>query len=483
MQEKQDSTIVRDSLKPTFSEHKFKSQNLGRSKFKAQFEIHTINTVLQLLQEMQAKNEEPVLRYLVDLTNTALFAREKGGVISPPHALMTGDIKGGRCYTAGNLVLNAEFDTLVKVNHQSGDFRPSFESLQRFLALLVLNEETLPFSLPEALIVEELDSSGGSLFEHLFSLLELKAWVNTITDKDLAALKDQTNLSRMVPELSELDKSRYRASRAIPMFGMDDVIPATQANTANPGNEAAAASSPPSKGSFRQTGSPTAAAASPFSIDSFRQTGSPTAATSSPFSRDSFRQIGSPTATASSPFSMGSFRLTGSPTAATCSPFSMGSFRLTGSPVAATSSPFSRGSFQLTDSPAAATSSPSSMASFQLTGSPAAATSSPSSMASFQLTDSPAAASSLSSTGFARLAAAATSIPSSIGFFRRTDTPPTSKMTGSVSPSSSESTPKKRGVNHALFSDTGSSSDEIISPKKPAPSEDTPPSSFRRKLF
>lgn len=408
MQEKQDSIIVLDSLKPTFSEQKFTSKNLGRSKFKAQFEIHTIDTVLRLLQEMQAKKEEPVLRYLVDLTNTALFAREKGRVISPPHALMTGDIKRGRCYTAGNLVLNAEFDTLVKVNHQSGDFRPSFESLQRFLALLVLNEGKLPFSLPEELIVEELDSSGGPLFEHLFSLLELKAWVNTITDKDLAALKAQTNLSRMVPELSELEKSRYRASRAIPMFGMDDVIPATQANTASPGDEAAAAAS------------------SPFSMDSFRQIGSPTAATNSPFSMNSFR---------------------------------------------------------LTRSPSAATSSPSSMDSFRLTDSPAASTSSPSSLASFQQTDSPAAASSLPSTGFARLAAAATSSPSAIGFFRRTDSPPASKTARSASPSSSESTPKKRGANRALFSDTRSSSDEIISSKKPAPSADTSPPSLRRKLF
>ena len=72
-----------------------------------------------------------VLRFLLSTNNNLIFAKE--GYPSkdiPAHFQMANlNYEHAKCLTAGNAFFN-EKGELCKINHKSGDFRPSFDSLQ-----------------------------------------------------------------------------------------------------------------------------------------------------------------------------------------------------------------------------------------------------------------------------------------------------------------------------------------------------------------
>ncbi len=174
---------------PKASDPFFISGNL-RKPASNEYSIYSLDTLNELLKEMHANREVPELRYLVDLGGKLWFARERriGGPASPAHYQMTGEIsKNARCKAAGNIQFDANYKVVTLINHKSGDFRPSFISIQWLIAIL-LKTDKLPFTLPETLLIEELNSSNAPIKSHEWSTEILKKWTQTIDDPQMLEL-------------------------------------------------------------------------------------------------------------------------------------------------------------------------------------------------------------------------------------------------------------------------------------------------------
>jgi hypothetical protein len=154
------------------------------------FDIHSLTTLIDLCNEKKKNKERPDFRFLVDLNKKAWFAKESHNRIpAPAHYQMTGEPQNiAKCLTAGNLFLTEDYSTLAKINHKSGDFRPSRDSLKWFIAILLLNATKLPFAIPNVLIIEVLNDSGKVVRIIEFNTKELTEWVNEVfSDKTIAS--------------------------------------------------------------------------------------------------------------------------------------------------------------------------------------------------------------------------------------------------------------------------------------------------------
>lgn len=174
------------------------------------FFIESLVTLKRLLAEKRLRKEDPVLRFLVDDKGLAWFAREtRPGVKAPKHFQMTGASQdNASCATAGNIKFTSRKCSVLKnLNHRSGDFQPSFHSLRLFIAILVLNEELLPFKLPKKLVVKELDGNGDMIYKHRWPLVHVKEWVQSFShDLELIhSLKQHDAARKKVHYKSTLD--------------------------------------------------------------------------------------------------------------------------------------------------------------------------------------------------------------------------------------------------------------------------------------
>ncbi|MBI2786028.1 MAG: hypothetical protein HYX60_06880 [Legionella longbeachae] len=151
------------------------------------FFIESLSTLKNLLAEKSIRKENPVLRFLVDLDGTAWFARETyPGIQAPKHFQMTGESQqNASCRTAGNIKFTrSDCSVLKTLNHRSGDFQPSFHSLRLFIAILVLNEERLPFKLPRILVVKELNNNGDVAYKHKWPVVQIREWILSFIDNE-----------------------------------------------------------------------------------------------------------------------------------------------------------------------------------------------------------------------------------------------------------------------------------------------------------
>ncbi len=140
------------------------------------FSIKSLSTLKQLLE----KEEETIFRFLVDMEGKLWFAFEtRPHKKAPKHFQMTGDpIEKACCLTAGNIKFTDKTGTLVKnISHRSGDFYPSFLSLRWVLAILIINEEFLPFKLPKFLVIKEIKNK--KIYKHIWRLKRIKKWVDS----------------------------------------------------------------------------------------------------------------------------------------------------------------------------------------------------------------------------------------------------------------------------------------------------------------
>ncbi|MDR3503473.1 MAG: hypothetical protein P4L79_12925 [Legionella sp.] len=177
---------------PPHESNRFRSNNSKKINCDLEYFIHSLATLGELLAEKKLGGEVPDLRYLVDTNGQAWFARETrdNAPIAPPHYRMTGSPRNAAyCKTAGNLFFSEDYSTLIKVNHKSGDFRPSFASIKWILAILVANEDRLSFKLPEALTIEELDHNGKVTDTHQCSIADIKKWLQTFKENTALTLK------------------------------------------------------------------------------------------------------------------------------------------------------------------------------------------------------------------------------------------------------------------------------------------------------
>lgn len=117
-----------------------RSQN-SRKRSQGSYKINTVNTIRALIEEIQLEKpkEKVKLRFLLTTNFELLFAREgsPSNVHNiPGHYQMTGqELLAAKCLSAGNIVFDSKLQ-ITKINNKSGDFRPSFNSLQSVLAVI-----------------------------------------------------------------------------------------------------------------------------------------------------------------------------------------------------------------------------------------------------------------------------------------------------------------------------------------------------------
>jgi prepilin-type N-terminal cleavage/methylation domain-containing protein len=160
--------------------HRFCAGNTPVQHGSGVFTIYSLYTLEHLLAEKRAQKEDPVVRFLVDLSGVVWFAREtRPNNQAPKHYQMTGEpLSSAYCATAGTIKFkNSSCTTLKSINHRSGDFHPSFHSLRLFLTILILHEDSLPFKLPKNLIIKEYTQEGTLRYKHKWPVTQIKKWV------------------------------------------------------------------------------------------------------------------------------------------------------------------------------------------------------------------------------------------------------------------------------------------------------------------
>ncbi|WP_115330067.1 hypothetical protein [Legionella busanensis] len=140
------------------------------------FSIKSLSTLKELLVE----EKDDVFRFLVDITGKLWFAYETRPYNSAPkHFQMTGDpLETACCLTAGNIKFkNKKGAVLKNISHRSGDFYPSFLSLRWLLAILIINEESLPFKLSKIIVIKELKNE--KIYKHIWRIKRVRKWVDS----------------------------------------------------------------------------------------------------------------------------------------------------------------------------------------------------------------------------------------------------------------------------------------------------------------
>jgi hypothetical protein len=174
---------------PPDMSHSFSAGNIAVQHGAGTYAIESLFTLEKLLAAKRSEKKDPILRFLVDKSGSAWFAREtRPWMPAPKHYQMTGDtLDSAYCATAGTMKFkNSSYTRLKSINHQSGDFHPSFHSLRLFLAILIINEKTLPFRLPRILVVKEFNRQGIMICKHRWPVAHIKDWVHNFShDQEL----------------------------------------------------------------------------------------------------------------------------------------------------------------------------------------------------------------------------------------------------------------------------------------------------------
>jgi hypothetical protein len=130
-----ESAIAEEIFSSLESAPSFKGDNqkARNSKLRGKYVIHTMNTLPELLEEIRksSSQENIIIRFVLTHKHELLFAREGlPNSTLPPHFAMTGlSLDSASCRTAGNAAFDKE-GNLVFLSHKSGDFLPSWDSLQ-----------------------------------------------------------------------------------------------------------------------------------------------------------------------------------------------------------------------------------------------------------------------------------------------------------------------------------------------------------------
>ncbi|MFJ1269104.1 hypothetical protein ACD661_11085 [Legionella lytica] len=160
------------------------------------------------LKELLVKEEEDVFRFLVDTEGKLWFAFEtRPHNNAPKHFQMTGaPLEAASCLTAGNIKFSSKAGAVLRnISHRSGDFRPSFLSLRWVLAILLINEEILPFKLPRFIVIKELKNE--KVYKHVWRLKKIKKWVDSFSDNE--ALINQLRQENLYSKTVHYEATRH----------------------------------------------------------------------------------------------------------------------------------------------------------------------------------------------------------------------------------------------------------------------------------
>ena len=183
----------------------FEGHNRHRILGKSTYTIYPLCALDDLITVLRSKEEpEVVVRYLVDKNGYFWLAEEgPASKIIPSHARMMGNsLKAPSCLTAGNLVFSEDYRSIIAIDHKSGDFTPSFNSLQWALVVLIANEATfteLGIALHTDLSVGELDTAGALVENHTLTKADITEWVHDRVDtKELIYFAEQPTAIKTV---------------------------------------------------------------------------------------------------------------------------------------------------------------------------------------------------------------------------------------------------------------------------------------------
>ena len=183
----------------------FEGFNRHRIRGESTYKIYPLSALNDLIAILSSKEEpEVVVRYLVDKNGHFWFAEEgPASRIIPSHAQMIGSsLKKPTCLTAGNLVFSKDYRSIIAIDHKSGDFKPSFNSTQWALVILVANEAALSelgIELNADLLVYELDTAGALIENYTLTKADIIEWAHDIGgEEDLVYFAKQPTAIKTV---------------------------------------------------------------------------------------------------------------------------------------------------------------------------------------------------------------------------------------------------------------------------------------------
>ena len=180
----------------------------------SEYNIYPICKLEELIRKIKAEQSIRTIRFLVDCDGKMWFAEEgAANAYIPAHYQMTGNPSGtARCIAAGNLQLSADYKKLIMMNHKSGDFRPTLDSLKWPLAFLIANESAAEGAIQLAtdLTIEQLSPSGAPTGIYTLSKSDLTTWVLKTFARD--KLTDQPKEIKKVSYESPHNRFKFHAS-------------------------------------------------------------------------------------------------------------------------------------------------------------------------------------------------------------------------------------------------------------------------------
>lgn len=147
-------------------------------------ERYSVCTLFSLLDKAEVDEERNLIavRFLLTDAHQLIFGLEgvPGGE-TPAHFQLSNLVRyEASCITAGDAFFDKNH-RLCRINHKSGDFRPSFHSLQFVLPLLL----TEKIDLAEVLMIEELNDKGGLIEIHCIDTSLIKTHYKPTPDHTL----------------------------------------------------------------------------------------------------------------------------------------------------------------------------------------------------------------------------------------------------------------------------------------------------------
>ncbi len=104
-----------------------------------------------------------------------------------------------KCLTAGTIELSPDFKEIIRVTHDSCDFKPRFNSLMWLFLILISEKENLKgIHLSSKCTLEE--QVGQTVFFHDVDTLELTEW---ISDNIRIAVKEQKSDKKIADYFDE----------------------------------------------------------------------------------------------------------------------------------------------------------------------------------------------------------------------------------------------------------------------------------------
>jgi len=142
----------------------------------------TLKYSQKLAESADPFEDDPwTMSYIVDLNYKMWFAaKTDGNQSTPAHHQMTGKVgTESKCIAAGRVHFTENFASIFKIDYNSSDFNPSFQSLQWPLAILVANKPDFIKSsvvIPDVIqVAREADPLGKKVYKLPF--LSTMDWV------------------------------------------------------------------------------------------------------------------------------------------------------------------------------------------------------------------------------------------------------------------------------------------------------------------